>query len=350
MTIPRLHILFEHGSDLIPFGSAQVRLLRPFCHPLLQSAFNATFGLEYFGARVDAVVVDRLWQPGINLLKAKSLVNDIRRAGAKFIYALDDNYFDLDISTLDWKPSDEMFQVVEYFITTADAVLVTTDNLKERLSAYNSMIFVVKNALDERLLPPPVEHHKPAGDPIIMGYMGTFTHDGDLKIILPAVQAIIKEYSGKVEFQILGVTHKADSRQILASLPATIIPLNPAIVPYDKFIPWFHANIHWDIGLCPLNDTPFTRSKSDIKHLDYGAAGIAGIYSRVPAYEDTVHHLQTGYLAGNTAEEWVDGFRVLIADSVLRNSIAHNARSYVLAERTIQSRYRDWVNVIESIL
>lgn len=350
MITPRLHILYEHGSDLIPFGSAQVRLLRPFCHPLLQSALNATFGLEYFGTRVDAVVVDRLWQPGINLLKAKSLVNDIRLAGAKFIYALDDNYFDLDITTVDWKPSDEMFRVVEYFITTADAVLVTTDNLKERLSFYNPMIFVVKNALDERLLPHQAEQHKPASVPIIIGYMGTFTHDGDLKMILPAVQAILKEYSGKIEFQVLGVTHQADSRQILTSLPATIIPLNPAIVPYDKFIPWFHANIHWDIGLCPLNDTLFTRGKSDIKHLDYAAAGIAGIYSRVPAYENVVRHLQTGYLAGNTIEEWVYGFRRLIEDDVLRNRIAHNARSYVLTERTIQARYKDWVNAIEAIL
>ena len=42
MTRPRIHILYEHGSNQRPFGSAYIRLLRPLSHPQLQSAFEVT--------------------------------------------------------------------------------------------------------------------------------------------------------------------------------------------------------------------------------------------------------------------------------------------------------------------
>jgi hypothetical protein len=113
---PRLHVLFEYGlHDLTPFGSSQIRLIRPFSHPDLQRVFNATFGPEYFGQTVDAIIVDRLWRPRINLTTAKSLRNDIHRNKAKLIYALDDNFLNLNLDELDFQLTNETLDSVSTF-------------------------------------------------------------------------------------------------------------------------------------------------------------------------------------------------------------------------------------------
>ena len=96
MSPPRFHLLFEHGPDLIPFGSSQIRLLRPLSHPAAGRSFWVTSGLEYFGSPADLVIIDRLWRPELTRRFAESIVNDIRRSGSSFVYAVDDNFFDLD--------------------------------------------------------------------------------------------------------------------------------------------------------------------------------------------------------------------------------------------------------------
>jgi glycosyltransferase involved in cell wall biosynthesis len=347
---PQLHILFEHGlHDLTPFGSSQIRLIRPFSHPDLQRVFNATFGPEYFGQTVDAVIVDRLWRPRINLPTAKSLRNDIHRNKAKLIYALDDNFLNLNLDELDFQLTNETLDSVKYFLTNADGVIVTTDALKEQFSEYNSQILVVPNMLDERLFA--FTAYKPTPkDKVVIGYMGTYTHDADLKMIMPALREIRKSHPGRIEIQVLGVSIKAETFQALNALPAQVISLDPLFRSYDKFVPWFQSNIHWDIGLCPLLDSTFNRCKSDIKHLDYGAAGIPGIYSRVPAYASTVQHLLTGYLADNTVDAWVEGIKRLINDVDLRYRIAVNACDYVLSQRTVEASSRNLVSAIDTIL
>jgi glycosyltransferase involved in cell wall biosynthesis len=347
-----LHILFEHGlHDLTPFGSSQIRLIRPLSHPELQSTFKVTFGPEYFGEIVNAVIVDRLWRPRINLFMAKSLLNDIRRNKAKLIYALDDNFLNLNPDELDFKLTDEMLDTVKYFLANADGIIVTTAALQEQFSEYNSRIFVVPNMLDERLFSASMPEIT-SKEKIIIGYMGTNTHDGDLKLIMPAMQEIMKTFPGRIQFQVVGVTTKEETLRALEALPAQMISLDASFRPYDKFVPWFQENTHgdWDVGLCPLLDSPSNQCKSDIKHLDYGAAGIPGIYSRVPAYASTVQHLVTGYLADNTVEAWVEGIQRLINDVDLRDRIAVNARNYVLSGRTVKASAINLISAIDTIL
>jgi glycosyltransferase involved in cell wall biosynthesis len=84
--------------------------------------------------------------------------------------------------------------------------------------------------------------------------------------------------------------------------------------------------------------------------LDYGAAGIAGVYSRVPAYDTTIQHLETGYLAINTVESWVEGIVQLINDVDLRCRIATNAHNYVVSRRTVKASAGNLVNAVNTIL
>ena len=90
----RIHVLYEHGADLRPYSGAYIRLLRPLTHPTLGAALSVTASTDYGGEAADAVIVDRLWRPDISLRLAEELLAKVRGAGARLIYAVDDNFFD----------------------------------------------------------------------------------------------------------------------------------------------------------------------------------------------------------------------------------------------------------------
>ncbi|SDE19810.1 glycosyltransferase family protein [Kordiimonas lacus] len=86
-----------------------------------------------------------------------------------------------------------------------------------------------------------------------------------------------------------------------------------------------------DIALLPLNDSEFTRHKSDVKFVECGGARTAVIASPV-VYSDTVDHGRTGLIA-DTPAEWEAALDRLISDSAYRQSLAMGAFEYVLKNR-----------------
>jgi len=358
MSRRRVHILYEYGTDLRPHGSAFVRLLRPLTYPTLRASLEVTSGLKYDGQDVDVVIVDRLWRPDISPALAISLVEDVRRAGVPLIYALDDNLPDLPARQLTlvsqskaW-PTEEHRWVVQFFLRQADGVMVTTQALRERFLSFNPNIVVVPQALDERLL---VGGRLPRGNsPFrerrkVIGYMGTLTHDEDLMMISPVFQTIWERHGGEIEFQIVGGVGRVDTLQTLKEWPVRVVNPRPEEAEYPLFMLWFSSHLRWDIAISPLKDTPFNRCKSDIKFLDYSAIGAAGIYSRVPAYESSVRHLETGWLAENEVDAWVEALEALLSDDGLRTQLAQNATRYLYAERTLACCAHNWLKALENL-
>jgi processive 1,2-diacylglycerol beta-glucosyltransferase len=355
----RIHILYESAKDHSPHGSAYIRLLRPFKHPNLEANLEVTSGLRYEGQAVDAVIVDRLWRADVTAALVEELVDSVRRAGAKLIYALDDNLLDLPArrilllaETEPW-PSEEHRWIVRYLMRHADGVLVTTPGLKERLRELNEKIAVIPQALDERLL---VRKGSQEGTPlfgrrkIVIGYMGTFTHDDDLLMVLPALQAVWERYGEEIEFQVMGVVGQPDTVTALEGLPIHTVNPEHEEGEYPLFMLWFTSRIDWDIAISPLRDTAFNASKSDIKFLDYCAVGAAGIYSRVPAYASSLRHMETGWLAENDTEAWTEALATLIADDELRRHVARQATEYLYGERILAQCADRWLSALDGLL
>jgi glycosyltransferase involved in cell wall biosynthesis len=372
----KIHILYEHGVDKRPFGSASIRLLRPLTHPSLQHKIQVTSGLMYGGQDVDAIIVDRLWRPDISPASAEALLENIHARDVRLIYALDDSFLDLPAEKKDWDPTEDRLQVVRLFLSQADGILVTTQALREKFINFNSNIAVVSHALDERLLPAwrssegknlslkekldkyivsllykrtsPLYFTRPK--PKVIGYMGTLTHDDDLMMVLPALRAVWQRHLEEIEFQIVGVVGRPDTRQALKGLPVRILKPSPKKAEYSRFMSWFSRCLDWDIAIAPLQDTPFNRCKSDVKFLDYSALGTAGIYSRVPAYETSVRHKQTGWLAENKVEAWIEALEELLADNHLRRQLAQNATHYLFTQRTLACGAHNWLEAIDTLL
>ncbi|MFN2302653.1 MAG: hypothetical protein ACK2TV_02885, partial [Anaerolineales bacterium] len=146
----RVHVLYEHTVH--PHSSSFIRLLQPLTHPLLNRHIDVSYGIMYGGLDTDLIIIDRYWSPHkINLDIAKDIVNEIRIAGARFIYALDDNFFDIP-SDRSNSPTREQLTAVKYFLRTADMVWVTTPYLEESFENFTKKIKILPNGLDERLL------------------------------------------------------------------------------------------------------------------------------------------------------------------------------------------------------
>jgi hypothetical protein len=180
--------------------------------------------------------------------------------------------------------------------------------------------------------------------------MGTLTHDDDLMMILPVFQTIWEHHGGEIEFQIVGGVGRVDTLQALQELPVRVVNPRPEETEYPLFMLWFSSHLRWDIAISPLKDTPFNQCKSDIKFLDYSAIRAAGIYSRVPGYESSVRHLETGWLADNEVDAWVEALEELLSDDRLRMQLAQNATRYLYAERILARCAANWSKAIEGLL
>ena len=346
----RVHVLYEYGVDSRPHGCAYIRLLLPLNHPSNAGALSVTSGESY--ARADVIMVDRTWFPGVTPAAAEALVKQARRDNACVIYSIDDNLLDLKPEGFNrWPFTTEELMAVRYFAREADGIIVTTELLKQRLSRLNENIFVVPNALDENLWGDEsfAERKPDAGGRKVIGYMGTHTHDADFMLVLESLRSTLREHAGRVELQFIGAIADRAVLAALDGLPVSVLDVG-GNVEYPAFARWMVKNVRWDLAIAPLEENTFTRCKSDIKFLDYGAVGIPGIFSRGPVYGKTVRHLDTGYLADNNAQSWTEALNQMLSDDSLRRSIAGRAREYTFSNRTLRHRAADWREAVASIV
>ncbi len=350
-THPRIHVIYEYGKDYRPYSSSFLRLIRPLSHPLVRAHLDASFSQDFSGEAADLVLIDRLWRWDITLEAAQELVNRVRLKGIRLVYCLDDSYPDLDFISAG-KPTSEIMAVVTFLLRQADAVLVTTPALRQRLLEFNPHIYILPNQLDERLLvyrPPAFVSGQAEQKRIVIGCMGTFTHDDDLLLVLPALKSICDRHAGQVEIQVIGVANRAETKSQLQALPARFIFPRIEEHEYPLFMLWFTGHVRWDIAISPLKNTPFNNCKSDVKFLDYAALGVAGVFSDSPAYASTVQNKQNGWLVENSTAAWEHAFETLIGDASLRHKLAVNASHYLYNDRILAHRAADLVSLLKSL-
>jgi glycosyltransferase involved in cell wall biosynthesis len=88
----------------------------------------------------------------------------------------------------------------------------------------------------------------------------------------------------------------------------------------------------FDVGLVPLDDTPFERAKFPFKLLQYLALGVPAVAARVGLAAEVISPGDNGLLAGS-AGEWREQLQRVMADAQLRRRLAVGGR------QTVQERY-----------
>lgn len=343
----KVHVLYEYGINSRPHASSSLRLLRPLNYPTVREEIDVTFGPGLDGAgSPDLVVVDRLWRPDIQPDMAHRLADEVHRLGSKLSYWFDDNFLALE----GIKPIPaHLLDSFRAFLAVSDSYVVSTPNLKETFDDVKPIV-VLPSALDERIIvrkvPQTVDHR-----PLMIGYMGSATHDQDLALALPALREICERYQGKIRFQILGAVNREKRKKWdeLEKLPVELISPMTHENEYQLFMLWFTGTVCWDIAIAPLVDDRFNIYKSDIKFLDYTAAGVPAVFSKLPSYSGTVEHGKTGLLVENDQKAWVEAVDRLIREAPLRHELLRNAEAYLYQHRTLAQCAGKWVETLQAL-
>jgi glycosyltransferase involved in cell wall biosynthesis len=91
----------------------------------------------------------------------------------------------------------------------------------------------------------------------------------------------------------------------------------------------------FDIGLVPLDNSPFEQAKFPFKLLQYLALGVPAVSARVGVANSVIRDGENGRLAGSPAE-WCDALEQLIRDAALRQRMAAAGRDTVAASYTLE--------------
>ncbi len=264
----------------------------------------------------DAIVLCRNAEP-----RYAPLLAAIQSRGAPLIYDLDDNLFELPVNCGDLSRVRESSRqaMLEEYLRAAALVRVYSQPLADRAAALNSRVVRTFAPVDLSLVPPQRESRPPG--PIKIVYATSRVQDALYEIFWPALVSILSRYAGRVEAHFWGFRPPQ-----IAGLPN--VRHHGLICQYDRYLRRF-SRAGYDIGLAPLPDDVFFRSKTNNKFREYGASGIAGIYSHIQVYSDCVENEISGLLVANDAGQWHDAIVRLIDDETLRTRIQRHARQYV---------------------
>ncbi len=291
------------------------------------------------------------------------MIYHAQKHGKKIVIDLDDNYFDVPKTNLlydRFKEGKSERAFMSTMLSFVDCITVSTEPLKEKVKEHikkvhniDKPVFVIANHNDKKdwnFSIAPKEKAK-----IVIGYAGSNSHKDDLIMVMPAIAEIMKKYKN-VYFDLIGAIAKNDIKDYFKGSGMTDeclmrINLKPATSTFKEF-PQYLCEQGWDIGICPLVDTDFTRSKSHIKWMEYAMAGITTVASKVYPYcmdvgdKKTIVDGETGFLCAN--DQWFDVLEKLVLDKDLRESVTKNAKEYV--EEVWQYDNSDISRVVEDML
>lgn len=338
--------LYEYATNGRPHGSSYIRTLLPLDHPSLKGMLETDFSTEFRSG--DILLIDRTWTPYIAPELAEQVVRQARLANMKIVYSLDDNLMDVN----DYFPfrrvfSDEQVASVRCFALNADLVVTSTEPLRKRLKTLNSNLAVIPNYLDEQLFSTELPQCPP-NDKIVLGYMGTASHEADLLSILEPLRSLLHRYRDRISLELVGVIDPYRKKAMFGNLPVSVKTVPIECVEYPDFVQWMRDSLQWDIGLAPLENTPFTACKSDIKWLDYSMLGVPAVFSSSEAYDGSVTNNETGLIA-DTIEDWYNALEKMINDTALRKQIREATFKAVKKTRTLEHNARHWYKILKEI-
>jgi glycosyltransferase involved in cell wall biosynthesis len=281
----------------------------------------------------------------------------------KIVIDVDDNYLDVPESNEmydKFKKTKKDRAYLSTILSFADVITVSTEPLKEKLYNHFKMvhgmekkIVVIPNMNDIKdwdFIPAPKHEDK-----VVIGYTGSNSHMDDLKMVMPSIATIMKKYPN-VYLEVLGAIPKDKIKEYFGGAGFNqdcLMRINmlPATATFKEY-PEYLSEQKWDIGICPLVDSAFTRAKSHIKWLEYSMYKIPVVASRVYPYfmelkgKQTIEDGVTGFLC--KPKDWVATLERLIENKKLREEIGNNAYEYIKKEWQYDTL--DWSQIINEIV
>ncbi len=275
--------------------------------------------------QADVLVLKNICDPDFLPLIAKR-----KSKGKLTIYEIAD-----DLSAVEaWNPvyffykNEENLDLVYLLANFCDALQVTCPELDRLYGRLNRNSRVFPNQIS----------HVPPERPFLnrpsttIGWAGSHGHLEDMKeIALPLINWIKTRPGVRLHLMCSGpIWHLFDA------LPQK----NKKRTQPGSLEDYFQFLSEIDIGLAPLKDTPFNRSRSDVKFLEYAVSGVVPVVQNLRPYSESLVHGETG-LFFNGPDELISALEHLAQDSGLLRRLSKAARCYILEKRMEDSHAQD---------
>ncbi|CAO1665044.1 glycosyltransferase [Salinicola sp. NYA28a] len=334
-----------------PTGSAYVRLLLPYqsAQVLKKNRVEVVKCLPSIDSCSNCTLIMQRDLPSVSFDEISVWANLWQKKGNKIIYDLDDDLLELEQLRDKGKFDDETPKKIRFLARHANLVTVSTESLKNKLSSFSKNIMVVENRVDKELwdLSNGRDHSQGSyrrfpGRPITIGYIGTPSHAHDVARIESAMKELKRRYGDKIKIEVIGVFQdKSPTFGERVGLPKKR--------DYPNFVNWLKQRVHWDIGLIPLEENEFNKSKSHLKFLEYAALDMAIVVSDHAAYSGLAEDNKNCLVAMNNKHDWIEKVSKLVEDEQLRQRLAENAFYECSEKHSLDARYEKALMVLRTV-
>jgi glycosyltransferase involved in cell wall biosynthesis len=281
----------------------------------------------------DVIIGQRTCQPGATE-RWRQLAAGVYGHRPLLVFELDDDLWDLDPANRPawsfYRRTPGLLDNLAECAKLADVCTVSTEPLADVVREYNRNVVVLPNQL------PAVAYSKPKScNPahMFIGWAGGASHELDVKEMTDGLRQHFRRRADT--FVNLGSLFESVARAVGKRLVS--VAWTPDMHEhYDRLT-------SLDIGLAPLRPSPFNQSKSEIKFLEYAAAGAACIATKHGPYERVIEHQTTGLLVSRP-HEWTQALRQLTEHPEDRDAMAADAYDYAWT-RSIMQHWPIWEQV-----
>jgi hypothetical protein len=212
----------------------------------------------------------------------------------------------------------EWLASVDHLLRHSDLVYCSTPNLKRRFRrlGYSTPMIAAEIYCAGEVL------RRAERKPVTkIGYMG-LDHARGFRRILPSLIDFLHD-NPEIQFELFGSIPLPEELQGFGDRISVIEPVSS----YPEFLNALAAR-EWDIGLCPLDSTPFNMIKANTRWVEYTAVGAAVIASKDTVYDDCCAE-ECGILVGEHG--W---------SAALEHLVRHPDARFEMVEKA-QERLRD---------
>lgn len=323
-------------------GCAWYRTANPLIN-LAERGHDVEYITDYIRYDADVMLI-----PRISTNQSITMLRAAQAFGKKVVLDFDDNYHEIPM----WSPCFEEFnrdnavKIFEMALKEADIVSCSTESLAGYYRDRRDDIHVARNFMWSKHLdavaPKPEQlrgEPKRPGE-IRIGYVGSYVHLHDISSIRAALEEICKRYSNVklvslCQQFVLGGDFPEE--RVEAHQPVQIgkdETLAEMMFRYYSTI----RDLDLDIGLAPLLDNPHNASKSNIRLLEYGVAGVPVVASKFGPYADDNFPI----LQATDTDNWVKALEILIDAPYIRGELAQRNIEHIRENWTEAKQLPAW--------
>jgi len=309
--------------------------------------------IECFARASDAMI----WHP-VFYDHTLEFFNEIRQKyGKPTFIETDDNYIDVPAwneAFHSFGPTSAHRYIATEAMAFADGMFVSTPHLKELYGKFNENIHVVENSLDfkgDRKFvgwdQVSVRKHKGTR----LGWIGGRSHFNDLMMVAPVLREILVKYPD-VTLCLVNSAIQPSCKALGIAYPfegLTNVHYADRSVPINRYAQ-FAASFGFDIGLAPLEDCNFNRSKSNLRWLEYSAMKIPTIATDISHFSQSIRDGQDGFLIkNNDLQEWKNRLEMLIKSQSTREEVGRQAYKRVKKDFNLKTNAAKYVRLLKKL-